>query len=65
VAASFQRGEIEQAILPEKHIGMAKELSRRTVAFVQSRMQELGDAPAAGCQQRCPLCAEDSCQALR
>jgi adenylosuccinate lyase len=64
VAASFQRGEIEHAILPEKHIGMAKELSRRTVAFVQSRMQELGDAPAAGCQ-RCPLCAEDSCQALR
>ncbi|WP_417911124.1 class-II fumarase/aspartase family protein [Candidatus Electronema sp. PJ] len=63
VANNFQREEIEQAILPEKHIGMAKELSSRTVAFVQDRMQELGDIPAEY-NQRCPLCAEgeENCQ---
>jgi len=57
VAAQFRREEIEQAILPEKHIGMAKELSRRTVAFVQGRLEEMGDAPAQN-KQSCSLCPE-------
>ncbi len=57
VAAKFQRKEIEQAILPEKHVGMAKELSKRTVDYVQLQMQGLGDLPAHE-SQSCPLCAE-------
>jgi adenylosuccinate lyase len=63
LAANFQREEIEQAILPEKHIGMAKELSSRTVAFVQDKMRELGEAPAQD-SQSCPLCAETGCRTL-
>lgn len=64
IAQHFKREDIEQAILPEKHIGMAKELSARTVAFVQGRrMQELGEIPAKN-SQGCPLCAEgeESCR---
>jgi adenylosuccinate lyase len=57
VAAKFQRKEIEQAILPEKHVGMAKELSRRTIANVQEQMQSLHTIPAQE-SLSCPLCAE-------
>ena len=57
VASTFKREEIEQAILPEKHIGMAKELSSRTIAFVQDRMQVLGKSTSQS-EQHCSLCAE-------
>ncbi|WP_417912486.1 class-II fumarase/aspartase family protein [Candidatus Electronema sp. TJ] len=63
LAANFKREEIEQAILPEKHIGMAKELSSRTVAFVQDKMRELDEASAER-SQSCPLCAETGCRTL-
>lgn len=61
VAGAFQREEIEQAISPEKHIGMAKELSSRTVALIQEKMRMLGDAPT-GRSQSCPLCAAAGCR---
>jgi adenylosuccinate lyase len=54
VAGRFARKEIEQAILPEKHVGMAKELSRQTVEHVKARMRELGGSPAQH-SQVCPL----------
>jgi hypothetical protein len=57
VASTFKREDIEQAILPEKHIGMAKELSSRTIAFVQDRMQVLGKS-ASQREQHCSLCTE-------
>ena len=57
VAGRFCRKDIEQAILPEKHIGMAKELSRQTVDSVKARMEELGISPAQQ-SQACPLCIE-------
>ncbi|MCW5200645.1 hypothetical protein VU07_02370 [Desulfobulbus sp. F4] len=61
VAGAFQREEIEQTISPEKHIGMAKELSSRTIAFVQGKMQELPEIPAEDARI-CPLCAEGGCK---
>ncbi len=64
VQGKFRREEIEEAIRPEQHIGMAKELSARTVAFVQSKLRELTDNTSASAQdaQHCPLCAETGCQ---
>ncbi|CAK8720448.1 MAG: 3-carboxy-cis,cis-muconate cycloisomerase [Candidatus Electronema aureum] len=55
VAKNFKREEIEQAILPEKHIGMAKELSQRTIAAVQAKMQAIGDELPQKSGQLCPL----------
>ncbi|MGR0482205.1 MAG: class-II fumarase/aspartase family protein [Candidatus Electronema sp. V4] len=54
VAASFQREEIEQAILPEKHIGMAKELSARTLDDVKAKLLGFTGLPPQS-RQLCPL----------
>jgi adenylosuccinate lyase len=56
-AGRFKREEIEQAILPEKHVGMAKELSRQTIDSVKAKLQEHGGSPALP-DQICPLCNE-------
>jgi adenylosuccinate lyase len=58
VRGKFRRKEIEQAIQPDQHIGMAKELSRRTVDAVKAKMQELGEIPAQR-SQGCPLAERD------
>ena len=58
VAGKFGRKEIEQAILPEKHVGMAKELSRQTVESVKARMEELNICSVQH-SQVCPLCIEE------
>jgi adenylosuccinate lyase len=56
IATNFSREEIEQAIAPEKHVGMSRELTEQTIAFVETRMQDR-ETPAedAAC---CPLCTE-------
>jgi adenylosuccinate lyase len=60
----FKREEIEQAILPELHIGVAKQLSQRTIAFVEAKLKDLGDAPAQTTQS-CPLMASEHGCCLR
>ncbi len=54
IVTNFSREEIEQAIAPEKHVGMSRELTEQTIAFVETRMRER-ETPAedAAC---CPLC---------
>ncbi|MCI5139813.1 MAG: hypothetical protein D3922_15705, partial [Candidatus Electrothrix sp. AR1] len=56
IAENFSREEIEQAIAPEKHVGMSRELTEQTIAFVETRMQSrVTPAEDAAC---CPLCTE-------
>ncbi|WP_339135474.1 MAG: adenylosuccinate lyase family protein [Candidatus Electrothrix sp. GW3-4] len=56
IAGHFSREEIEQAIAPERHVGMSRELTEQTITYVETRMQErvtpAEDAAA------CPLCTE-------
>jgi adenylosuccinate lyase len=58
VAGAFKREEIEQAILPEKHIGMAKELCQRTVADVKEKLHDFNGLPPQS-RQLCPLTVDN------
>lgn len=64
VAAQFNREEIEQAILPEKHIGMAQELCQRTVADVQAKLCAFTE-PLPQSDQGCPLIVDGDCCPLK
>ena len=64
IAENFKKEEIEQAIAPEGHIGMSKELTDQTIAFVETRLQER-KTPAEDAA-RCPLNTEDEgCMCIR
>jgi adenylosuccinate lyase len=56
IAGKFSRKDVEQAILPENHIGMSRQLTDQTVSFVENRLQQRQTpAPDAAA---CPLCTE-------
>ncbi|XOF34133.1 MAG: adenylosuccinate lyase family protein [Candidatus Electrothrix sp. YB6] len=56
IVGNFSRKDVEQAILPENHIGMSRQLTDQTVSFVETRLQQRQTpAPDAAA---CPLCTE-------
>ena len=62
IAGNFRREEIEQSIAPEKHVGMSRELTEQTIAFVETRLQER-QTPAEN-TAHCPLCTEEGCMCV-
>ncbi|XCN74270.1 MAG: adenylosuccinate lyase family protein [Candidatus Electrothrix aestuarii] len=56
IAGNFSREEIERAIAPERHVGMSRELTEKTIAYVETRMQ--GKETPADDATRCSLCTE-------
>jgi adenylosuccinate lyase len=57
ISGRFSRDEMQQAMLPENHIGMSRELTRRTIKRVRAQLQSLpGGAPA---RRICPMAKED------
>ena len=54
VKKNFTKQEIQQAILPEKHIGMSQQLTRRTVDYVKSCLQQIPEVPT-GPEKSCLL----------
>ena len=56
IAGNFSREEIEQSIAPEKHVGMSRELTEKTISYVETRMQ--GRETPADDAARCSLCTE-------
>ncbi|MCI5160051.1 MAG: hypothetical protein D3906_16825, partial [Candidatus Electrothrix sp. AUS1_2] len=60
IAGNFSREEIERAIAPERHVGMSRELTEKTIAYVETRMQ--GKETPADDATRCSLCtAQEGC----
>ncbi|MCI5210431.1 MAG: hypothetical protein D3910_16950, partial [Candidatus Electrothrix sp. ATG2] len=56
IAKNFKKEDIEQAIAPEEHVGMSKELTKQTIAFVEASLQER-QTPGENAA-RCSLCTE-------
>ncbi len=57
IEGSFSRKQIQQAMLPENHIGMSRELTRRTIERVQQKLDKLTDPKPT--RHTCPLAKED------
>ncbi len=53
INGKFSRKEIQQMTLPENHIGMSKELTRRTIDYVQERL--LQRESSLNQRKHCPL----------
>lgn len=57
IQGQFSRETIQQAMLPESHIGMSQELTRRTVDYVKNRLQQRAHPVDSGVS--CPLATEE------
>ncbi len=53
----FSREKIQQAMLPESHVGMSQPLTRRTIDYVKDRLQQLGSPQTA--EAPCPLATKE------
>lgn len=54
IKGKFSREEIKKTISPESHIGMSRQLTRRTVEFVREKLLQQG-IPENTTRKHCPL----------
>ncbi|MCF6186974.1 MAG: adenylosuccinate lyase family protein [Desulfobulbaceae bacterium] len=53
----FSREKMQQAMLPECHVGMSQPLTQRTIDYVKARLQQRGTLQPVGAP--CPLATEE------
>jgi adenylosuccinate lyase len=56
MAGQCSREEVQQVMLPDNHIGMSQELTRRTVQYVKAKLSTLPALPITG--RPCPLASD-------
>ena len=62
ISENFSKEAILQAISPDKHVGMSRQLAQKTIAQVQAGLQGV-EVPEPEQMVRCPLLsAEGTCQ---
>ena len=57
MVGKFSREEIQQAMLPENHVGMSQALTRRTIDYVKDRLQQRPTLQTG--RKSCPLATEN------
>jgi adenylosuccinate lyase/3-carboxy-cis,cis-muconate cycloisomerase len=60
----FSREEVQQVMLPDNHVGMSLELTRRTIAYVKERLSRRDNLETI--RKRCPLSSDQDvcCKSL-
>lgn len=59
MAEQYSREEVQQVMLPENHIGMSLQLTRRTVAYVKEKLSLRPQGPTT--RAPCPLASDEEC----